>query len=311
MNPSQAASSERRLVERSLETLEEWCRKIACGDEEIETIHQARVGSRRFRAALGLFGSVLGESTARELRRMSRNLGRALGLVRDADVFLRHLVRLRPLGDPARAAALRFARNRVRLEREDDLSPMRAEVARFLEASALLPRELHSARAGRPERGAPVPGSMREAIGALLKELIGLEEELLAGGDLAAAHRMRIAAKHLRYAMEMVRGAFPSAKGKTFDAGLSLASNVQGMLGHVQDHHVWNGRLKQMRREVKRLLQDHVLAAALGRLAGAERRGRGRKLRQFLRKWGSERAAEDGTLAALSAQLGPGGRPEG
>jgi CHAD domain-containing protein len=127
-----ATGAERLLVERALATLEEGCRRIARGDEAIETVHQARVGARRLRTMLRLFGRSLGKPTRRRMKELAGSLAEGLGGVRDRDVLLRHLGTLRPDGDPRAARALGFARNRVRIEREDALHPMRESVAKFL-----------------------------------------------------------------------------------------------------------------------------------------------------------------------------------
>lgn len=62
--------------------------------EEIEALHDMRVGSRRLRAALSVFGGLFPRE---EFRRLNRQLGAitdALGAVRDCDVQLTNLCRL-------------------------------------------------------------------------------------------------------------------------------------------------------------------------------------------------------------------------
>src|SRR5438105_4284013 len=86
------------LVARHLAELLGWCRRISGGDEGIETVHQARIHTRRLRTALELFGHLVLPPLEKRLRKLSRELGRSLGRVRDADVFLRHLSRQRPRG---------------------------------------------------------------------------------------------------------------------------------------------------------------------------------------------------------------------
>ncbi|MBI2943976.1 MAG: CHAD domain-containing protein [Candidatus Wallbacteria bacterium] len=293
-----ASGAERLLVERALATLEEACRRIARGDEAIERVHQARVGTRRLRTMLRLFGSSLGKPARRRLKGLAGGLAEGLGGVRDRDVLLRHLGTLRPGGDPRAARALGFARNRVRMEREDALHPMRESVGRFLEEARPARRT-----AGRVAGGARtgLSGSIRLALRQLLGELLESEAGVLSHGDFEAAHRMRIAAKRLRYALETVREVLPAVRCRALDAGIELATRVQGRLGHVQDHQVWGLALRALSKEVRRSLEEPALTEGLGLLAAHERRRRDRELARFLERWRRHRAEEDGPLAVLAA----------
>ncbi|MDK2974327.1 MAG: hypothetical protein PWP08_698 [Methanofollis sp.] len=58
---------------------------------DIEHIHRMRVASRRLRAALPLFEECFGQDTIRRWRREIRNVTRALGEARDADVQIEFL----------------------------------------------------------------------------------------------------------------------------------------------------------------------------------------------------------------------------
>jgi triphosphatase len=64
-------------------------------DEGIEALHDMRVGSRRLRAALAVFGKAFGKE---EFRQWDKQIGRitdALGMVRDLDVQLDYLRQLK------------------------------------------------------------------------------------------------------------------------------------------------------------------------------------------------------------------------
>ncbi|MBI4868430.1 MAG: CHAD domain-containing protein [Candidatus Wallbacteria bacterium] len=301
-----ASGAERLLVERALATLEEGCRRIARGDEAIETVHQARVGARRLRTMLRLFGKSLGKPKRRRLKELSGALAEGLGGVRDRDVLLRHLGTLRPGGDPRAARALGFARNRARMEREDALHPMRESVARFL-AEARPARRAAAQGAGVARAG--LNGPIRQALGELYGELLESEAGVLSHADFEAAHRMRIAAKRLRYALETVREVLPAAGCRALDAGIELATRVQGRLGHVQDHHVWGLGLRALSKETRRSLGEPALTQGLALLAASERRKRDRELARFVERWRRHRAEEDGPLALLDAWVS--GQSEG
>ncbi len=62
--------------------------------EEIEALHDMRVGSRRLRAALSVFGSLFPRDEFRTMERQVGDITDALGAVRDLDVHLDVLRRL-------------------------------------------------------------------------------------------------------------------------------------------------------------------------------------------------------------------------
>ena len=58
---------------------------------DIEHIHQARVASRRLRAALGLFGDCLPQTMVQPWRKAIRRITTELGTARDCDVHAQEL----------------------------------------------------------------------------------------------------------------------------------------------------------------------------------------------------------------------------
>ena len=67
----------------------------ALKDGEVDAIHQARVTTRRLRAALNLLGPVIPAKTQKPVAKTLRQLRRQLGPLRDADVMLGHLGELK------------------------------------------------------------------------------------------------------------------------------------------------------------------------------------------------------------------------
>src|SRR5215831_1054554 len=61
-------------------------------DEDIEHVHQLRVGTRRADAALRIFAECLPKKMYRKARRRLRTIRRAAGAARDWDVFLTELL---------------------------------------------------------------------------------------------------------------------------------------------------------------------------------------------------------------------------
>jgi CHAD domain-containing protein len=82
----------RRLLLAALDRMLENADGTAAGD--VEALHDMRVGSRRLRAALSVFGKIFPAAELRELDRRVKRVTDALGAVRDLDVQIESLTAL-------------------------------------------------------------------------------------------------------------------------------------------------------------------------------------------------------------------------
>ncbi|MBI4872423.1 MAG: CHAD domain-containing protein [Candidatus Riflebacteria bacterium] len=305
-----------------------WGRRILGGDTGVETIHQARVGTRRLRTALGLLGCLLPARAHRSLSRAARHSARALGVVRDADTFLEHLASLRPAGDSARAAALRHVRDQVRDARRRGFPIMLERLREFAAAAsksgligrdrpeACQPKRRATRKAAEPARvdtaGAAargpqspdedVPALLRRPLADLLARFLAHRKRVVGRRcDHRSAHEMRIAAKHLRYAIEMAAEACSSSAREKFEPVLKAAVQVQGTLGHVHDRHVWRLAVRSLRRRLRAEGAGAELLRGLRELSRAERAQRCRLLEHFRGRWNV--IEQSGIFPALAREL--------
>ena len=196
----------------------------------VEPLHQCRVATRRLRELLPLCDAELAAPLAARARKGVRALGGALGPVRELDVALGLVDELENAGRAGPAAARRL-RQRVREERERRRERMRArlepaflrrvarEVAEVLKAigmldatdawALVLARRL-SRRAGR------LRDAVAEAGPLYVSERV---------------HEVRIAAKKLRYALEL---ASETGEADTSEEVARL-KKVQDSLGRLHD----------------------------------------------------------------------------
>lgn len=166
---------------------------------DLVDVHQLRVWSRRADAALSLYAEVFPRRRLRRMRRWLRRIRRAAGQVRDCDVFARWVT------DPDGPWPVR-----LRAERRQGMKTIRRLAAK-LDDGRRLKRRARAllARAGRnrPWTAEPfgrwAPAGLRPLVAAFLDNLPG------PAADDAALHRLRIQGKRLRYAMELLAGAFP------------------------------------------------------------------------------------------------------
>jgi CHAD domain-containing protein len=198
---------------------------------DVTGVHQARVASRRLREAVPVVGALAGQRALRRAARRLRRLTQALGPVREMDValgLLEHFSSARPtLGDAVAATRTlvddeRGARRRVML-------------------TALRPAQTDAAIAAVRDVAASA-GTDDVAWRAVLAARIARRSEVLRSTvaeagvmyGIEALHAVRIAAKKLRYALELA--------GASRVAGVARALGAlraaQDLLGELHDRHV-------------------------------------------------------------------------
>jgi CHAD domain-containing protein len=236
------------MAEAALKTLDFHFRRMVYHEpgtrlgEDIEELHDMRVATRRMRAALRVFGDYVDTKSIVPLGKGLRRTARVLGAVRDLDVFwektARYLETLPPdrQGDlePLRAAWAR-ERDRSRKRMLDYLRSPR--YARFVRGFAAF---LEGSGAGSMPaftmEGEPRPYRVRHVVPvAVYQRLAAVRsyDEWVTGHDvpLERLHRLRIAAKRLRYTLEF----FEEVLGPEAKAAIKEIKRLQDHLGDLQD----------------------------------------------------------------------------
>ncbi len=214
--------------------------------KDVECVHRMRVATRRLSSALGLFEDCFPRKHVQFWQKRLRRLRRALGKSRDLDVQIAFLVEfLREsdefLGGMAEAeyrpgirrllAGLR--RRRARRQRKVAKALRRFEAHGVLED---LKQTLKAVRsAGRAQGGVGLRERARVAILARLNDLLALEPCVSRPEDAESHHAMRIAAKRLRYTLEVFRPLY----GGPIEKFIATARDTQRRLGEIHDCDVW------------------------------------------------------------------------
>ena len=230
---------------------------------DVEPVHRMRVASRRLRAALPLFSSCLPEKKYREWFREVRRTTRALGSARDLDVQIAFLEHYRETH-----VGVQRSRGRTRTSQVAAALPALDHLISLLKKkrSALQPRiqirleELEECRVveemedlleglvKKPKKGRKkkkiYPTAYRE-IALHLEVLLSFEQWVYVEDAVAELHRMRIAAKKLRYTMEI----FAPLYGTGLKEPLRAVKRVQEELGAIHDCDVWIMTLPEFIRE--------------------------------------------------------------
>lgn len=199
-----------------------------------EYLHQLRVAVRRLRACFSLFKSVIPQPAFAQVAQRLREQNAALGKARDWDVFVHETLRALRSQHANEAGVAAFERRCVRLGRTH-LRAAQGAVASpawqrlWLELGRLLAEgvwmQQHAALA------LPVDGfaaTLLQQRAATLKK----RGKRLQALDAAGRHRLRIAAKKLRYAAEFFAALFPKRRVRPYIRSLA---GMQEVLGGLND----------------------------------------------------------------------------
>ena len=230
------------LLKQRLTTMLDAIPAAQAGDTR--SVHQARVATRRLREALPVLRASVDGSALSRVRRQVRTMTRALGPVRELDVSLLHLDDLAK-ADVVSARALGRVRSALARERAARRREMLA---------AITPGKLERLRQrlGRVSRGpeATQPAAtLEEARRQVAKRARRLAAAVARAGGLYLPERLhaaRVAAKKLRYALEIDR----ELRRSRATARITQLKRLQDLLGRMHDFEVLIVRTRQVQADV-------------------------------------------------------------
>ena len=217
--------------------------------DDIEYVHRMRVASRRIRTALALFSDDLPPKHSDNWRTEMRRVTRALGAARDTDVQIEYVAAFLaqttdPIQQPGVARLLlRLRQQRIRQQVKIVKVIDRLEAKHIVEdmAETMLGLVVH-ARVYEIDTLPPdLYPRAGEAIRLRLEEFLAYEPHVAYPERLTELHAMRIAAKHLRYTLEVFAPLYSSALRKP----VKVLKEIQDLLGQIHDCDVWLALLPQ------------------------------------------------------------------
>ncbi|MBD0370201.1 MAG: CHAD domain-containing protein [Pyrinomonadaceae bacterium] len=224
--------------------LDEMCelRAKALDWSDIEGVHDMRVASRRLRSLLRDFAPFLNEGKAP--RKQLKEIARSLGSVRDEDVAIVALKKLRRRAKKGAAAGIKqFIEERRRRQAaarehlqaaisDEGISELQQKFTSWLlEAAASRANNLKEST----DTGLTFREMGREVILSHHRELDDLSSSLFNPFDVEPLHEMRIAAKRLRYSLEL----FSPCLGEELREFAKEIAELQTSLGELHDCDVW------------------------------------------------------------------------
>ena len=214
-------------------------RKGVLCSTDIEFVHRMRVASRRLRAALTVFKGILPVKKVKIWRKEISKIGRALGLARQLDVQIKFLeaAKNRLKNDSAIANTKiiikSLERKRRQAQKQNNLALGGFEIKNKLPGLKICLKELSSGRRRRLNTDA-FNAQRRAIILKRLDKLLEFAPYVSKPKSMKELHRMRIAAKKLRYALEIFRPWY----GAKIDKYIRASRDIQDILGDLHEFDV-------------------------------------------------------------------------
>jgi len=265
--------------------------------EDIEHVHQLRVGTRRADAALEIFSACLPRKEWKNQKKQLKRVRRAAGQARDWDVFLLALFDWSQKRPAADGPGLDFLRGYAFGQRQLAQQGLRDLGTEPFPPSGLL-------QTIQLPQGAGAPALLGDlALNTLANLMDELDQGIAADtGDYKHLHQIRISGKRLRYAMEIFADCFaPPFRDKMYPA----IEAMQELLGSANDSHVAQQRLSDLRNPLKLTCPDDWarLRPGIERLLQSHRQrlvADRQRFRRWCQSWRKTRLPLAGLLLATS-----------
>ena len=237
-------------------------RQAALDWSDPEGVHSMRVASRRLRGAMRDFMPYLRQRGLTSVLKQTKSIAAALGEVRDQDVAIIALEKIQKQAPDGMSSALEQLideRKKQRNESREKLSSILIANEMKQAKTEFMSRVEKATAARKAPAETELTYSRMSATVIIdrLKELEKLSESLYQPFEIEALHDMRIAAKRLRYALEL----FQQCWGRSLQTFAKTAARLQTALGEVHDCDVWIEDFgKQISQARKQKQNEHVAA---------------------------------------------------
>lgn len=227
-------------------------RDAALDPARTDGVHDMRVAIRRLRSAIRDFAQIADKFPLRSLRKSLKRLADSLGAARDADVLITELERVLPDTDegPIRDGLAAIITEYIEKRKEAHAALEKTLSDKF--AADLRTRFSTAMDASLRQRGLFQVSSVREAGGRIvskcLDDFLVLGEAIYFPSSVQRLHRLRIAGKHVRYAIEL----FAEPFGEALEPFSEETKKMQSRLGEVHDYDLWIGTLQARLSDKKR-----------------------------------------------------------
>lgn len=250
-----------------------------------EGVHSMRVASRRLRSALRDFTPYLRKRGVNSVQKRLKSLANTLGEVRDHDVAIMALEELEKRSpadvSPTLKEFIDTRKDRREQAREALKSVLDKTQLDQLQSDFVAAVDTATSTKGtQPAPQITYLKMSRAVILDRLKELEKLSTDLYKPFEIETLHEMRIAAKRLRYAVEL----FQRCWGRSISTYAKRAARVQTALGDLHDCDVWIESFGNAINEARKQKQDAQVSAYVW-LLGHFVKLRTKHLRRAFAEW--------------------------
>jgi putative phosphoesterase len=272
-------------------------------NDDIEYVHKLRVASRRLRTTIAIFAECFAAKRIKRWKKTIRNLTASSGTARDTDVLIEFLEDYSAQVDPKAARGLKSLIATVMARR----AVMQSDVITVLDSlqtSGTLAdiSEKCSAITNIGKRNSPIIktlftyGKAHDHIQRRVDELLALEPFVHDRSAITQHHELRIAAKRLRYTMEVFSTIYRSGLSNQ----IALMKQFQDILGEMHDYYVWCQDLTAHRLDVSTDTR-YGMKTLLSHL----RKRRKTRYRNFVSLWDHTVTKDTLTSIARETDTGP------
>lgn len=275
-------------------------RQAALDWSDPEGVHSMRVASRRLRSALRDFTPFLRQRGLTPVLKETKHIASTLGEVRDQDVAIAALEKIEKQAPAEVSSALKQLidqrkelRDEARKKLESTLTATRMKEVQ----SEFISRINNATAGGKAEAQLTFMKMSAAVILDRLKELEKLSDSLYDPFEIESLHDMRIAAKRLRYALEL----FQQCWGRSLESYAKKAACMQTALGDVHDCDDWLNSLGKQINKARKQKQEEQIAGFIWLLSHFVK-VRTKHLRQVFELWREWEANDRGDQLRKSLQ---------
>ena len=229
-----AAAGIRLVLTTRVDEMREF-RDAALDFSDPEGVHSMRVASRRLRSALRDFTPYIRRRDLTELLKQTKSIAASLGEVRDQDVAIAALEKLEKRSPAETSAALKqLIHTRVAI-RDSAREKLKSDLLTNNDFATQFAAVIDTATSLSKQANVTFLNMSEAVIVERLKELEDLSDSLYKPFEVESLHEMRIAAKRLRYALEL----FQQCWGRAIAGYAKKVAAMQKALGDLHDCDVW------------------------------------------------------------------------
>jgi len=216
---------------------------------KVKDVHHLRVAIRRLHSLLGDVNEIVESPALKHLQKALKKRVNRLGRVRDRDVYIEALEEL-----SSEAGEGKYAKTIDYLIEEDHSERKHAHRKLNRTFSKASNEDLEDQVSSAVKKALEQPGLFRpdsvrsaghEIVSSRLKDLTELAGDLYDPNDEKGLHKIRIAAKRLRYTLEV----FVPAFGEKVQEIADEVSRLQTFLGNLHDYDIWMEGLRTRLRD--------------------------------------------------------------